>query len=307
MFDLNQLKIFLQVAEAGSLTRASKLSGTVQPVLSRQISNLEIDVGGKLFNRTGRGFELTEFGEAFLPKAQALMNHAAQLKADTLEARGEISGEVRVGMLASFSGSLGIETLLETRKTLPKVRLKLYEGTIGRIEEWLDEGRIDIAVNYRDSQLELGDEERVATVDTYLVGPPGAKALKGDSIRFADLAGLPLILSASPSGLRIMLDNLSVKYGVDLDVVCEVDSVRLHMELARQGVGYAIMTPQAIRMKLMEDEISFARIVEPEILRHIAIGTSVKKVPSAATRKVVDILAEAARRLLSEDAPETPL
>lgn len=303
MFDLNQLAVFVHVAEAGSLTRASRLSGTVQPVLSRHISNLEIDLGGKLFNRTGRGFELTEFGQTFLPKAQALLDHAATLKAETHASMGEIGGEVRVGMLASFSGSLGIATLLETRSSLPKVRLKLFEGTIGRIEEWLDEGRIDIAVNYRDSQLALGDEVRIATVDTYLVGPPDSDILKYDTIRFAELAGLPLILSASPSGLRIMLDNLSVKHGVDLDVVCEVDSVKMHMDLARQGVGYAIMTPQAIRMKLEEDEVSYARIVEPEIQRHIVIGTSVKKVPSAAARRVVDILTASARHLLSENVP----
>lgn len=307
MFDLNQLAIFVQVAEAGSLTRASKLSGTVQPVLSRQISNLEIDLGGKLFNRTGRGFELTEFGETFLPKAQSLLDHAASLKAETHSQLGEISGEVRVGMLAAFSGSLGMATLLETRDTLPRVRLKFYEGTIGRIEEWLDDGRIDIAVNYRDSQISMGDEVRIGTVGTYLVGPPGSPVLQNDTIRFADIADLPLILSASSSGLRITLDNLSVKYGVDLNVVCEVDSVRLHMDLACRGIGFAIMTPQAIRMKLQEEEVSFARIVEPEIQRHIVIGTSVKKVPSAATRKIIEILSTCAGRLLTEEDPTAPL
>ena len=164
--------------------------GIVNLVLSRHIESLELDFGGRLFNRTGRGVELSDLGRLLLPARLSLLEQADQLSADANAATGRVSGEVRIGMLASFANPLAVQLLIRAKEEYPDVRIKIFEGTIGRIDEWLEEGRIDLSVNFRDSQAALGDEQKIGMVGTYVVGPADDPLLADPRIEFKRLNGL---------------------------------------------------------------------------------------------------------------------
>jgi LysR family transcriptional regulator, nitrogen assimilation regulatory protein len=287
---LERMRLFVRVAELGSLTKASAVLDMVQPVISRNISQLEQDVGGRLFHRTGRGVKLSALGEQLLPRAVALLREADDVLQFAKQASGRPSGEVRIGLLASFSKPVTSTLLRRVIDTMPGVRLKIFEGTLGRVDEWLSEGRIDIALNFRDSRVPLCDERRIATVTTYLIGPYGDPLLSGPTIDFKAINKLPLVLSATTSGLRTQLDELAQRYGIVLNPVVEIDSLHVHIELVRAGFGYAVMTPQAIASERRDKLISCARIVNPDIVRTIVIGTSTRQAPTLAVRAVADML-----------------
>src|ERR1700688_2705372 len=86
--DLEALRVFVQVAELGSLTKAAVLLDTVQPAVSRTIAALEPDCAGRLFHRTGRGLVLTEFGEQILPQVKALLLQSNLQKDEMKSVRG---------------------------------------------------------------------------------------------------------------------------------------------------------------------------------------------------------------------------
>ncbi|QJW83760.1 LysR family transcriptional regulator [Ramlibacter terrae] len=93
--------LFVQVADAGSVTAAALALDMQQSVVSRHIARLEAEAGTRLFRRTGRGVVLTEFGEQVYPRVKALLRDAEQLADDMRTSRGVPAGDVRFGLLPS--------------------------------------------------------------------------------------------------------------------------------------------------------------------------------------------------------------
>lgn len=104
--------LFIKVAKLGSLTQAATALDVPQSVISRHISQLEMQCGVRLFNRTGRGVTLTEFGRQLLPRVEALANEADDL-ADVIRTSGGVPvGEVMVGLLREGDVSTTEESML---------------------------------------------------------------------------------------------------------------------------------------------------------------------------------------------------
>ena len=94
-------KLFMDAAELGSLSKVAEVYGTSQPHISRQLSELENECGGRLFQRTGRGVVLTELGQRVAPKVRAWLAGTDQLVNDIHTASGKPIGVVRIGILPS--------------------------------------------------------------------------------------------------------------------------------------------------------------------------------------------------------------
>src|SRR5690349_10313297 len=95
--DLGSLQVFVRVAELGSISKAAFSLGTSQPTVSRIVSELEQELGGDLFYRTGRGVSLSELGEMILHRARGLINSAQQMTADAQDFGKAPAGNVCVG------------------------------------------------------------------------------------------------------------------------------------------------------------------------------------------------------------------
>ena len=91
--DLNRWRTFVAISELGSLTRAALFLDTNQSLLSRQINKLERDCGARLFNRTGRGVELSEVGQRLFPTVKALLRDAELLEEEIRGGTSEPTGK----------------------------------------------------------------------------------------------------------------------------------------------------------------------------------------------------------------------
>lgn len=297
--DLERLRLFVRVAELGSLTKAALTLNMVQPVISRRIVSLEQTIGGQLFQRTGRGVVLSPLGRMLLPRARTLLQEADQLLDDARAANNEPAGEVRIGLLPSLLAPIVSSLLRRTLDTSPRIKLRIMEGTVARLDEWLQEGRIDIAVNTRDYHHETDAEATLGTVDTYLVGKPDDLRLKKGRIPLAELDGLPIIFSPRPTGLHKTLEQIASRRGISLNPVIESDTLSVHIDLAMKGFGYAILTPHAIEADLREGRLASAAIVEPRIVRSITLASAVRQSPSRAVRHINALVSELVAELIS--------
>lgn len=145
--ELRHLRYFVAVAEELHVGRAAKRLGIAQPPLSRQIRDLERDVGTPLFERVPRGVELTAAGSAFLPEARMTLAQAERAQRTAQRAaRGE-TGRLRVGFVeaATHSGILP-DVLSFFRAHLPAIGLSLFELDPLRQADALQEGRIDLGI-----------------------------------------------------------------------------------------------------------------------------------------------------------------
>src|SRR5919204_4948916 len=145
--ELRHLRYFVAVAEELHVGRAAARLHIAQPPLSRQIRDLERDVGAPLFARVPRGVELTPAGHAFLPEARLTLAQAERARRTAQRAaRGEI-GRLRVGFVeaAIYSGVLP-DVLGFFRMHLPDIGLSLFEMDPLQQGEALREGRIDLGI-----------------------------------------------------------------------------------------------------------------------------------------------------------------
>lgn len=297
--NLRSLQIFVRVHEMGSLTKAAGVLGVTQPSLSRAITSIEREFGGPIFHRNGRGVSITELGERALPRAKALLVEAEQLTADMRNHDRAPSGLVSVGLLPSISQILAAPLFEEVRREFPGIRLRIFEGFSGQIDGWLAEGYIDVGLlsRYRAARSERDDV--ILTSRLLLVGSSEGYRFSR-KINFNELAGLPLVLPASPNGLRLIVDEAARRKGLRLNVVLEADSLNALKPVVRNCDCYTVLSHQAISEELEKGVLSCSEVVNPELSRAATLSTSTQPPLSRAARNLATLM----RRVLSDVIPQ---
>jgi len=284
--NLKQLQSFVQVADQGSLARAAAATDLAESLISRRIAALEGDWGDRLFERTGRGMALSDFGRRMLPEVRAALEQVERLGEVARESAGVPTGTVHVGVLPSLSPQLLPLLFADLRAQAPGVSLHATEGFSGNLDEQIASGRLDVAVINRYGPTVARAEEVLGTADTWLIGRPGSALLGGDTVPFKALAGVPLVLPAAPNGLRVMLDQLSRRHVVRLDVVMSVDSSSGMKDVARSGHAYTLLPLMAVQEEIARGTLAAARVVKPGIRRTVALALTTQRPLSRAARHV---------------------
>jgi LysR family transcriptional regulator, nitrogen assimilation regulatory protein len=283
--DLHKLEIFAAVSELGNLSKAAVTLHTLPSVVSRQIAALEREWGGKLFYRTGRGMTLTELGQRVLPRVRATLQEYRSLQQEVRAQEGVISGEVRIGLVPSLAHAISVMLFRDLLQHYPGIKLQLLEGVTAQLDTWRMNDEVDITVLFRSGLAGLRDEESLGDIDTYLVGAVGDKVTAEPTVRFRELDGLPLVLASMPNGLRADVEKEAQRQGLALNIVLATSSLAIQTELAARGGAYTIMAGYAASQR-MSAGLQASRIVEPNIVRKIALSMASHRPATIATRLV---------------------
>jgi DNA-binding transcriptional LysR family regulator len=296
--NLKQLQSFVHVAEQGSLARASAATDLAESLISRHVAALESAWGDRLFERTGRGMALSEFGGRMLPEVRAALEQVARLDAIARESAGVPTGTVHVGVLPSLAPQLLPLVFADLRASAPGVRLHVAEGFSGNLDEQLASGRLDLAVINRYGAAAARGEEVLGTAETCLVGKAGSALLAHGSVPFRALAGVPLVLPSVPNGLRQMLDQVARRHGVRLDIVMDVDSSSSMKDVALSGHACTLLPLMAVKEELARGTLGAATVVNPGIRRTIVLAVTSQRPLSRAARHVAGRIRALAPRLV---------
>jgi DNA-binding transcriptional LysR family regulator len=281
-WDLRALRIFSLVARSGSITKVAIDLGVSQPAISRYLSMLEKQCGGYLFTRNGRGVGLTELGKQVQPVVEQVLASAS----------GRVSGTVRIGTLPSLSNALIVPLLLRLQREYPAIHVQIVESAAGQIESWLQRREIDIGLPYRSHDALGSDEDVLLRLPSYLIGPPGDRLTAARQVPFAKLDGLPLVLSRKPSSVRMMLDEMGRRNGVDIRVTVEADSGFIQKQMVVKRSGYTLLPWHFVAAEVERGELQAAEIVEPSVVRIVSLmltdrPTQAVKVVTALLREIV--------------------
>ena len=297
--DLHKWRVFVAIGELGSLTRAALFLDSNQSLLSRQLNALERECAARLFNRTGRGVELSEVGKRLFPQVKQLLCDAERLENEIRGEAREPTGRVTVGLLPSIAQPLVGRLFTGLRDRYSAVSLKILEGSSGQVEEWLADVRVDIAILYRYGPTLPEMEQSLAVVDSYLIGAAGDRLTAAPQVRFGDLAGLPFILPSAPNGLRTALDAMARQHRISLAPVVEADSLPLQRSLVATEKLYTVLPLHAVWTEVQDGRLQASKIVDPPFQRTVAMATSKSKGParavSAVASQIVAIVDEMAR------------
>jgi DNA-binding transcriptional LysR family regulator len=287
-------KVFVDAAEFGSLSKVAITHQTSQPQISRLISDLEQECGGRLFRRTGRGVVLTELGERIAPRVREWLAGTDELVNDIRTAAGTPIGQVRIGSLPSTAYPLLTTVFARLRERYPSVRIAVREGQGSQLETWLEDGSVDLAILFRTSPTPRNGDTYLFEAPTYLVSAVGDPLTRKPTIEFSRLENLPLVLFCRPSAWRNHLEQVAADHGIALNVALEADSLAMQTNIVAAGDMYALLGPNAISAWSRTVRLQSSRLVAPTVSRYVALAMSTRGKSTLASRTVMETIKEVA-------------
>jgi len=294
---LEQWRLFVQIADHGSLTHAAAARDVAQSAVSRQLAAMEKECGGRLFERRGRGVRLSEAGSRLYPQVCAWLETADQLTQGVRHALREPAGIVRFGVLASVADAFIGQVYRQVRDECPGVRLQLISGSSGRLAAGLAEGALDLALLSRNPREQHGREILLSSVDHMLVGAPGDTLTANDKLPFVRLDGISLVMPARPYAFHHLLEHWAHRKGIELKVTVECDTPAIQKHLVMTSGVYSIMAAGAVRDDVAAGRLQASRIVSPALQRKLVLLLSDALPASEACREVLRIARVAATEL----------
>jgi LysR family nitrogen assimilation transcriptional regulator len=240
--DLRQLRYFVGIVQAGSLSRAAEHLHVAQSAISHHLASLEAEMAKPLVTRGPKGIALTEAGTILYRHAEAILRHVEFAKQDAMSALAVPSGHVAVGFPSALSAILAHELFARVRSAYPQVLLRLVDGNSGLLRELLDNGRLDFAL------LFAGQPERGLAVEPLLVEElfyVSADRATGP-ISLADAARRPLLLPGSRSGIQRVAQEAFKQRGLNMTLVGEVDIVYPLRKIVESGAADTILPLSAL-------------------------------------------------------------
>ncbi|QWT21989.1 LysR family transcriptional regulator [Bacillus sp. NP157] len=277
MFDLRQLRYFVEVAETLSFTQAAQRLHISQPPLSQQIQALEADLGVRLLDRNRRRVALTEPGRIFLIEAKAILARAEKARTVVTEAAAGFTGQLRLAYATSVSFHRALpETLLRFSHAAPGVSLHLVEMPTGAQYDAMLSGQIDVGLlrappagvaNARQLNMEVIDQEPLV-----LALPSDHRLAKRESVTMAELAHERFVAPPRTQAATLIdrLNMLANKAGFRMNIRQEAQQIPSLLPLVAAGLGVALV-PGSLRAVSLE-KVAFVRLDDPEATLLLAVG-----------------------------------
>lgn len=297
--DVEQLRFFLQAADAGSVSRAAVKLGVSQPAVSRQIASLETELRTRLFYRHGRGVALTDAGRTLYLTVKPLLEQLGEVKELLLQRSEEPSGAVIVGMPASLMGTIGASCAQQFLSRYPKASLHLYEGSSGLLLDRLESGLIGAAVLY---DTRRGPNMAVAPLlheQLYLVTAWSESTDPSREVTIPELARHRLLLPGIQSGLRRAIDAAFKEHEIEAPILMDMHSVTVIKHLVERGVGSTILPYGAVYREVAHKYLS-VRPIGFEIMRATLVTATTTGQPITHAMQVfLALLKEEVRRCVT--------
>lgn len=299
--ELKQLRYFLGVCEAGSLLKASSRLHIAQPALGQQIAALEDELGVKLFARSTRGMALTPEGRTFAEHAKVVLTDADRAKASVRNAATDPQGQVVLGLPTTVALAATVPIVQACRAKYPRIQLQVIEAYSGFLREWLQMGRLDLALLFGDESDPDLLKRVLLEEPLALVAPPGAPALP-KTLRLRHLQNMELVLPGREHGLRRIIDEACAQQGIALRVVAEIDSLTSVKKAVAAGVGHTILSQSSVMEEVANGQLQAITINESSMRRRVVCATRITRPTTLAGAAVIGLATDLIRGMVGSGA-----
>lgn len=298
--DVIQLKTLIHVAELGSLSKAADRLHLAQPALSRQVRQLEKELGIYLFERHGRGMQITEAGVQVLQHATRVMDELEAIRTCASGSIGAYKGLVAVGTTPTIAEIVTVPLLQRVRDAQPDLSIRFSSAFSGYLLDWLQRAELELAISY---DVEPTPSLRIAPVmmeSLFLVGPPSSGLELSRPVAFGTLVDQLLVLPSARHGLRKIIDRCALDIGISLSINVEADSFGALIELVRHGFGLTALPLASIYRHVESGTLCAAPLYEPTPMRKLVMVSPAGRHAGAAARYVANTFMELVENLVAQ-------
>ncbi len=275
--DLKQLEYFVRVAELGGFTRASIALNIAQPALSRQVRQLEVELGLTLLVRNGRGVTPTESGKLLLEHARTILHQVVRAREELGRVRGELAGRVEIGLPPRYAKRLTVSLSRLVRERLPHATLSITEGLSTTLHDALVQGRLDIALLYHPPPSTDIDSVTLLEEEMCFVIRKDANTQVRTSITRRELAEQAVVIPTWPHPFRLLLESTLSDLGLRPRLALEVDSIVSILDLVVDGAGAAVLPINAVTTSGRADVLHWVPVVDPPLSSKLVLAVSAKR------------------------------
>ena len=242
--EIRVLRYFLAIAREGSITNAANYLHVTQPTLSRQIKELEEEVGQKLFIRGSHNMKLTQEGFILRKRAEEIVSMVDKTEAEFRSMESTVAGDIYIGGGETRAISYIADVVRELREDYPDIKYHLHSGNEADVTERLDRGLIDFGILVQPADLTKYDCLHLPAEDIWgVVMRKDSPLAEKPSITRQDLRELPLILSRQAIAGRKEDNEFINWFGSDFEKLNIVTTFNLMYNAAimvEAGIGYAV-------------------------------------------------------------------
>jgi DNA-binding transcriptional LysR family regulator len=298
--DVVQLKTLIHVAELGSLSKASDRLHIAQPALSRQIRQLEKELGVYLFERHGRGMIITDAGSEVLQHATRIMDELEAIRSAVVGGHASFRGAVAIGTTPTIAEIVTVPLVTRIRQAHPDLSIRFSSAFSGYLVDWIQRGELELAISYDLEPLHTLRIVPVMMESLVLVGPPSTGLAWDKPVNFATLAQQQLVLPSPRHGLRKIMDQCAADVGFKIATSVEADSFGAMIDLVRHSFGMTALPLASIYNHLQSGTLCAAPLIEPTPMRKLVMVSPADRHVSPATRYVGQTFVELAAELVAQ-------
>jgi LysR family transcriptional activator of glutamate synthase operon len=269
--ELRQIQYFIAVAEREHMTEAALALHVAQSAVSKQIANLEAELGVQLFIREGRNIRITPIGKIFLNHAKAAVRAIANAKQEIEEFLDPERGTVRVGFPSSLAAHTLPTIISAFREQHPQIGFQLRQGSYSRLVEAVKQGEINLALLGPIPTDEKYIEGKILFLEQIVALIPDNHPLaKAKSLHLGDLRNDPFVLFSPGFILRNIVIQACRQLGFTPSISFEGEDIDAIKGLVASGLGVTLL-PEVTLFENTPRGTVKVPIYEPRLTRNVGI------------------------------------
>lgn len=295
-----QLRVFLEVAEHGSITRAAQALHLTPPAVSMQVKEIESQVGLQLFDRSGRTMALSTAGEYFVVHARRLLGALREAENAMSRFKRLEQGTLTVGLVST--AKYFVPRLLALfRAEHPGIDVRLVvsanrEALVARMEN----GDVDLSVMGRPPREMAARSEAFAAHPLVIVCPPGHELQGRGHVAAAELAAWPFIVREHGSGTRKAMEDYFAQHHATPHITMEMGSNETIKQAVMAGMGISFLSLHTVGLEVRTGLLAIAEVEGTPVMRGWHVVHLTSKVLSPAAEAFRYFLIERGEALLVE-------
>jgi LysR family nitrogen assimilation transcriptional regulator len=293
--NLRTLRYFIAIADAGSLTAAAAAIPIAQPALTRQMRELESEMGVALLQRLPRGVRLTQAGVTFYESAQRILAESARLRQRLSHEQHPGQSKVTLGASPTLARVLLPGLMENCFNTLATVELSAREAFTPALMDWLEKGVIDMAIVTNPGTGRALYLQPLLGEPFALVSHAGMRV--GPVVSVNQLTRIPLLMTSLHRGI---VERQMSALGKQLNVQAEIDSIDSIRELVLRGRWATIMPVSVFKDIDVQPEIVMSEISGVQLNRLLVLATRMESRPNLALTLVQELVEAEFSRLMRQ-------